>query len=189
MAVSIGNYHPRKGHHVLVDAAATTKAKGLRLGFIIVGDRSDQFCAEVEARGLSDVVKFAGVLPVPGWQAGSPDPLADLLVSSRYYISSSMDEGAEGLSLALLEGMAAHACPVVTNISGNRDVIHDGNNGRVVEPRNSGALADALIALETDPAATERLAQEARKTAGTYGWDVVAKRYLDLYKSLVEGNH
>lgn len=184
---SIGNFHPVKGHEVLVEAAARVKAQGLNAGFVIIGRKNEAFCQRVESQGLGDVVKFAGVLPVPDWREGATDPLADLLASARFYVSSSVDEGAEGLSLSLLEGMAAGACPVVSNISGNRDMVQDQINGRVVEPRDPEALASALVTLIRHPEERERLAAAARATASRFGWDVVAAQYLDLYQRLSKG--
>ncbi len=185
LVVSIGNYHERKGHNILVDAVAAANSRGQKLGLIIVGRTSTAFCEEVSARGLGGFIKFGGVLPVPDWQGAAPDPLAELLVSSHIYVSSSVGEGAEGLSLALLEGMAAGACPIVTDISGNRDIVQDGVNGRVVPPADAGALADALCDLLRDEVTRQRLAVAARKTAGRFSWAAVAEEYLALYRRLI----
>lgn len=186
---SIGNYHPVKGHDVLVEAAAIIKAQSVKAGVVVVGLEETSFCREVESRGLGDVVKFAGLLPVPDLREGASDPLADLLASSQFYVPSSVDEGAEGLSLSLLEGMAAGACPVVSNISGNRDMVQDQVNGRVVEPRDPPALAAAIMALIRDPEQRSQLAASAKATAGRFGWDVIARQYLDLYSSLLDRSH
>ena len=185
LVVSIGNYHAVKGHEVLVDAVAQAVARGQKLGLVIVGRTSAEFCEQVAARGFGEFIKFAGVLPVPDWQAQAPDLLAELLVSSRIYVSASIGEGAEGLSLSLLEGMAAGACPVVTDISGNRDMVQDGVNGRVVPPANASALADALCDLLNDEPARQRLAGAARQTASRFSWAAVADQYLALYRRLL----
>jgi len=184
LVVSTGNFHPVKGHDVLVDAAEVTAARGAPLGYVIVGRKEEAFCREVEQRGLAGLVRFAGELPIPEWGSDASDELADLLASAQFYVSSSVGEGAEGLSLSLIEGMAAGACPVVSNISGNRDMVKDRVNGRVVPPRDAQALADALIELAADPPATARMAEAAKQTASQFGWDVIATRYLDLYASL-----
>ena len=114
-----------------------------------------------------------------------PDLLAALLQKSAIYVSSSIDEGAEGLSLALFESMAAEACPIVTNISGNRDIIDEGRNGRVVEPGNADALAQAIVEVAGDEATRSRLAAAARETASAYGWDVIADQYLENYQRAI----
>ena len=185
LVVSIGNYHAVKGHGVLVDAVALAHSRGQKLGLVIVGRTSSEFCEQVAARGFGEFITFAGILPVPTWQAQAPDLLAELLVSSSIYVSASIGEGAEGLSLSLLEGMAAGACPVVTDISGNRDMVQDGVNGRVVRPADASSLADALCDLLSDESTRQRLAGAARKTAGRFSWAVVADQYLALYRRLI----
>ena len=186
LVVSIGNYHAVKGHEVLVDAVALAHSRGQKLGLVIVGRTSPEFCAQVAARGFGEFIKFAGVLPVPTWNEKAPDLLAELLVSSSIYVSASIGEGAEGLSLSLLEGMAAGACPVVTDISGNRDMVQDGVNGRVVRPANASAMADALCDLLDDEPTRQRLAGAARQTASRYSWAAVADQYLALYRKLLQ---
>ena len=185
LIVSIGNYHAVKGHGVLVDAVALAHSRGQKLGLVIVGRTSTEFCRQVTARGYGEFIKFTGILPVPTWQGEAPDLLAELLVSSSIYVSSSIGEGAEGLSLSLLEGMAAGACPVVTDISGNRDMVQDGVNGRVVRPADASSLADALCDLLSDEPTRQRLAAAARKTAGQFSWAAVAEQYLALYTQLI----
>lgn len=186
LVVSIGNYHAVKGHEVLVDAVALAHSRGQKLGLVIVGRTSAKFCEQVAARGFGEFIKFAGVLPVPTWNTNAPDLLAELLVSSRIYVSASIGEGAEGLSLSLLEGMAAGACPVVTDISGNRDMVQDGVNGRVVRPANASAMADALCDLLSDEPTRQRLAGAARQTASRFSWAAVADQYLALYRKLLD---
>jgi glycosyltransferase involved in cell wall biosynthesis len=186
LIVSIGNYHAVKGHQVLVDAVALAHSRGQKLGLVIVGRTSAEFCQLVASRGFGGFIKFAGVLPVPTWNSKAPDLLAELLVSSRIYVSASIGEGAEGLSLSLLEGMAAGACPVVTDISGNRDMVQDGVNGRVVRPANASAMADALCDLLSDEPTRQRLAAAARQTASRFSWAAVADQYLALYRRLLQ---
>ncbi len=75
-------------------------------------------------------------MPFPNPVAGTPEPdwLAALYRASELYVLASVDEAAEGLSLAMLEGMAARLPVVATSISGNRDIIRDGVNGMLVAP-------------------------------------------------------
>jgi hypothetical protein len=77
-----------------------------------------------------------------------------------------MDEGAEGLSLGLLEGMAAGACPVVTSISGNRDVICHEDNGLLVPPGKPEEMAAAIVRLVRDDALQQRLRGRALEFVG-----------------------
>jgi teichuronic acid biosynthesis glycosyltransferase TuaC len=186
LVTSIGNYHPVKGHELLVEAAAIAHQHGAKIGVVIVGERSEAFCRTVAEKGYGEFVRFAGVLPVPDWASEKEDLLADLLAASQVYVSSSVGEGAEGLSLSLLEGMAAGACPVVSDISGNRDMVQDRVNGRVFPPGDPHALATALGELAAAPTERERLAVAARATTQRFSWRAVAAQYIELYQLLID---
>ena len=94
----------------------------------------------------------------------------------------------EGLPNALLEAMASGAACVATRLEGVTDsLIEDGRNGLLVPPDDPSALERALRRLTDDPEFGVRLGQEARRTIETrYGLDVVARKYMDVYRGLVE---
>ena len=66
---------------------------------------------------------------------------------------------AEGWGLTLTEAAACGTPSVATDISGHRSSVVDGVTGVLVEPQRPPALADALVAVITDPARRQRLAQ------------------------------
>ncbi len=182
LVVSIGNYHRRKGHEELVESVRIASSVEPSIRLAIVGRTSDELCRKVNDTGMADRVRFVGTLPVPmPGGDGSPDVLAALLRRAQAYVSASVGEGAEGLSLGLLEGMASGACPVVTSISGNRDVICHEGNGLLVAPGKPAVMAEALVRLVQNDVLRQRLRARARKFVADYGWRAVAQRYLDLY--------
>ncbi|MBI3185807.1 MAG: glycosyltransferase [Myxococcales bacterium] len=69
----------------------------------------------------------------------------------------------EGLSNAVIEGMAARLPMVVTDVGGNRELVEHGERGLVVEPHRPEQLAEAIGTLIADPAAARRLANNARR--------------------------
>ncbi len=187
LITTIGNFHPRKGHAILVEAVAAARAKVPNLKLAIVGRTSEAFCEEVAAKGYGEFIHFLGTLPVPLPGNDAPDVLAALLRASRAYVSASMDEGAEGLSLALLEGMAAGATPIVTRISGNRDVIEHEVNGLLVDPGSVEDLANALERICADDALAHRLNGASATTVAGYSWRAVAEEYVALYERVLQG--
>ncbi|HEX6140128.1 MAG TPA: glycosyl transferase family 1, partial [Candidatus Limnocylindria bacterium] len=56
---------------------------------------------------------------------------------------------------------------------------------RYVRGGDRVALADAIRELAADPAAAERLGAEAHRQASGYGWDVQARRYLEIVERLM----
>jgi glycosyltransferase involved in cell wall biosynthesis len=84
----------------------------------------------------------------------------------------------EGLSVSLLEAMAAARPVVTTTIGSNLEVTRDGAVASLVPPKDPGALATAIRALVADPARRKelgRLGQEEQRSRYTMG------RMIDSY--------
>jgi len=192
LIVTVGNYHPRKGHEVLVKAMPEVIKKQPQARLVIVGRKSAILQALIQEMGLNECVVLTGSLSIPGCHDGhkdneeSEDYLSALLQSAEMYVSASTDEGAEGLSLALLEGMAAQLPIIATNISGNRDVITTGENGVLVEPKSEHALATAILQLLNDAEEKNKLGKGALEFAKEYSWDNIARQYVDLYRKVID---
>ena len=58
----------------------------------------------------------------------------------------------EGVSLALLEAMAAGLPVIASRVGGNPEVVTDGDTGLLIPPQDAAALAQALERLLGDPA-------------------------------------
>ncbi len=70
--------------------------------------------------------------------------------------------GGEGLPRTLLEGAACGRAIVTTDVPGCRTLVRDGLEGRVVPVNDAPALADALVALASDPETVIRMGAAAR---------------------------
>ncbi|MFU8814056.1 MAG: glycosyltransferase family 4 protein [Pseudomonadales bacterium] len=185
LIVSIGNYHPRKGHELLIRSvrAASHRVPNMRL--VIVGSTSRQLMDWVDREGLGHLVKFTGSLPYPLPGDPRPDILAALLQASCIYVSSSIGEGSEGLSLALLEAMSAGACVVASSISGNRDVIDNNRNGLLVPSDCPEGMTRALIWLCENAQQRQRMADAGRKYVEQQSWTRIAARYVELFERAI----
>jgi glycosyltransferase involved in cell wall biosynthesis len=85
----------------------------------------------------------------------------------------------------LYTGLAFGKPLVLSAVGGFPEVAATGA-ARLVPPEDSGALAQTLTELTSDPDARERLATAARETAaGPYSWDAVATQTLSLYRDLL----
>lgn len=67
----------------------------------------------------------------------------------------------EGLPKALIEAMIQGVAPIVTDVGGMPELVHDRIHGLVVPEENEQAIADAILELYGDPALTARLRQKA----------------------------
>jgi phosphatidylinositol alpha-mannosyltransferase len=92
----------------------------------------------------------------------------------------------ESFGLVLLEAMAT-GCPVVaTNIEGYASVVTNGEEGLLVPPMDSRALANALLVLLKDKEKRLQMGQKGIITATKYSWEDVSRRVLDYYGKIIE---
>ncbi|MDD5427110.1 MAG: glycosyltransferase [candidate division Zixibacteria bacterium] len=114
---------------------------------------------------------------------GQRQDVPELLHIFDLFVLSSLSEGT---SVSLLEAMAAGLPPVVTNVGGNPDIVKNGENGLVVEPKDTPALADAILEILTDPAMYERFSKNAVATVKqNYSIEKMVATYTDIYLKLL----
>jgi glycosyltransferase involved in cell wall biosynthesis len=80
----------------------------------------------------------------------------------------------DGFAITQLEAMA-HGLPVVTTPNCAR-VVSDGEDGRVIPPRDADALAEALVYFEENREEPVSMGRRARKTSKQYTLDRVGAR-------------
>ena len=95
------------------------------------------------------------------------------------YVNSSISEG---VSLTILEAMAASLPVVATRVGGTPEVI-DQASGLLVEARSSEAIAAALGALAGDPGRRQRLGAAARtRVEEKFSLSRMVQEYHDVYR-------
>lgn len=192
--ITVGNYHPRKGHEDIIRAMPSILDKIHNAVLVIVGKGTDALKPTIEDVDVSDRVILTG--SIPPWIGASahdcssgkddtPDVVAALYKNSDVYVSAGIGEGAEGLSLAVLEAMAAGLPVVGTAITGNRDVITDGINGFLATPSDPGDLAEKVVTCLENESLRSSLSGGARKFAAGTDWTNVAERYTELYSHVL----
>lgn len=167
---SVGNLTPKKDYDTLVFALERLRREvpGARLVLVGAGPEEAQLRELVAARGLTGHVLLAGVRDDVPTLLPAFDVFA---LSSRY----------EGLSIALLEAMAAGVAPVATRVGGIPEVIRDGTDGLLVPPGEPGLLARALAELAREPSRRRRLGAAAASRAACFGIDRAAATLLATY--------
>ncbi len=111
---------------------------------------------EAEMRQLAQELGLAGRVHFLGQRPDIPDLLGalDIFVLPSH---------SEGVSLALLEAMAAGLPVIATAVGGLPEVVTDGVNGLLIPPQDPEALAQALARLLDDPALAKKLGENARR--------------------------
>lgn len=186
LLVTVGNYHPRKGQETLIRAMPLMLGRAPEARLIIVGRNTEKLTPLIDDLGLAGKVILTGQLKLAELgQAADTDWLAALYARSAMYLSAGTSEGAEGLSLALLEAMAAGLPVVATDISGNRDVVTDGVNGYLVPPGSEEGIARRVSDLLAQEDMRTAMGRRARETAAAFSWRSVTNRYLELYREII----
>jgi len=94
--------------------------------------------------------------------AVSRDAIADLLRAADIFALSSREEG---LSLAVLEAMAAGLPVVATRIGGLPEAVAENVTGYLAPPKNPQAFATQLARLLSNPEARQRMGEAGRNRA------------------------
>ena len=99
--------------------------------------------------------------------------------------------GAEGFPMVLIEAMA-HARPVIAStigIGSNSEIIIDGVEGFLVDPHDTGSMADRMLKLTSDPALATRMGLNGYEKVRTqYAPNIAARRFERLYFDVAESN-
>jgi glycosyltransferase involved in cell wall biosynthesis len=162
MLLSVGRLVEKKGFETLLQAAALMRDRGLDFRVRIAGDGPlwatlQRLVNELE---LADVVRFLGPLTREELEPHYAQAAAFVLACQV-----AADGNRDGLPNTLLEAMARGLPVVSSTLASVAEAISDGQQGLLVPPRDSVALADALERLLADQPLRQRLGEAARTRA------------------------
>jgi glycosyltransferase involved in cell wall biosynthesis len=175
---NVSRLAPQKDNQSLIRALVPLRSElgDRRFALLLVGEGPDRQLLEHLSMelGVSHQVYFAG------FQEDVPRFLAALDV----FINPSLWEG---LSISLLEAMAAAKPIVTTNIEPNAELIEDEVTGLLVPPEAPDQLAQAVARFARDPALARRCAVAARhRVLRDFTIDRMLNETWDLYQCLLE---
>jgi glycosyltransferase involved in cell wall biosynthesis len=92
----------------------------------------------------------------------------------------------EGIPKALLEAAACGRPIIAADMPGSREIVRHGETGLLVPPRDVAALAEAIAALASGPAARQSMGAAGRALAEKeFAEPVVAAQTLTLYRAML----
>ena len=183
---TIGRLDPVKDLATLLTAltalpalAAQTLARGRsHPHLVIVGDGPERPVLEALARSLD----IAGSVHFVGYRRDA----RALLPAFDLYVNSSTHEG---VSLTVLEAMAAALPVVATRVGGNPEVVMNGETGLLVPARSASRLALAMSTLIGDPQRRRAMGEAARwRVKRHFTMERMVNRYLRGYERHGMGN-
>lgn len=180
---AVARLAPVKDIDLLLEVAAGLRESHPRAEFVIAGDGPERTRLERVAadRGLVDTVRFTGPIQEVG----------PFLAELDVYLVTSQFEG--GVSMAVLEAMAAGLPVVSTAAGGVSEAVVDGETGYVVQRGHdrealAAALAERAAALLDDPELRVRLgAAGAERVRSRFTIEGTAAATLRVYERCLAG--
>lgn len=174
---AVGRLYPEKGYDDLIRAVAVldcTSSHPFLCAILGHGPEQQRLQQLIDELGVAHLVKLVGR------RQDVPDVIRALDVA----VLSSKNEGSP---LAVMEYMAGGAPIVATAVGGVPELVHDGEHGLLVPPRDPEALAGGIRRLLEDRELASRLGAAARERQHeNYDLDVLVERLESLYVELCD---
>lgn len=145
-----------------------------RLRIIGTGHAEHDLKAQVLRLGMSDKVAFSGQVDESVLEAAYKESSVFVLPSQQ-----------EGFGMVLLEAMA-HGVPVIAASaprSAAREIVQSGRNGLLFESVQE--LESGLRKVLGDAAWAESLAEEGRRTAVGFDWEIIGRECESFYTGVI----
>lgn len=171
--ITVGRLMPHKGQSIIINAFEQITSQFTNATLWIVGDGIEMNALKQQA-AVSPAASRIHFL-------GRREDVPAILVRAHVFINASTREG---MSNAVLEGMAAALPSVVTDAPGVTECHIDGVTGFVVQ-RDAQQIAQAITRLLQDPVLLRQMGENARSHARErYSMEACRKRYLALFQRL-----
>ena len=169
---TLARLDPVKNVGVLIEAfgAARSVVPGLQL--MIVGDGPERESLETRSRetGCGSSVHFLG----------HRDDARSILPALDVFVNTSVSEG---MSVTILEAMAASLPVVATSVGGNPELVVEGETGLLVPARSPASIAQALSQLSAAPERLRAMGSAGRaRVEAQFTLERMVSQYMRLYQ-------
>lgn len=168
--ISVGRMVKRKGYKYLVK---TLERLPKNVNAIILGEGPEK----ENILRLAKKLKVENRLILPGFV--SEEEKFQYLDNADIYVLSSLHEG---FGIVLQEAMQVGLTIVSTNNGGQVDFIKEGENGFLVEPKNSKLIAKKIKEIIKNNNLKNKISQKNKKEIDKFGIGKIAINYLNLIK-------
>ena len=144
--------------------------------FLLLVGNEEHKKLEKMVRGM----KLSSVI-IPGFRSD----IKRILASIDVFVLPSLSEGCP---FSLLEAMAAEKAIIASDIPGIREIVEDGIDALLFDPKNVHMLLQAFLRLYYDLELRQRLGNNAKRKALLYDTDVVSRKIIKIYEYCVSIN-
>ena len=171
---TLGRLTSVKGLPYLMKAAGILLQHGVKVKVLVVGD--GPLRQELERQtldlGIGESVVFLG----------HREDTHELMQAIDIFALPSLSEG---IPMALLEAMGASRAIIASRVGGVPEVLENGAEGILVEPKDVDGIVEGCLRLIRDPTAAERMGQLARRRVERdFSAESMADKVASLYLQL-----
>lgn len=167
-----------KGVGEFVDAARQLRKDGVSCRAVLVGNPDPENPASIPEKTLR-LWHFEGI--VEWW--GHREDIPEVFAKSNIVVLPSYREG---LPKVLLESASCGRAIVATDVPGCKEIVCHNENGLLITPYDSKALADALKVLIKDPELRAKMGARGREIVeAEFSEEIVVKQTMEVYERLL----
>ena len=171
--VFAGRFMEQKNPQHLVDALKRIQHLDWRCSMLGDGPLLEAVRETVDASGLAARITFLG------WV--TPEDVLNAFAQSDILVLPSRSEG---LSVVGVQALGMGLAMVLSDAGGNRELVHDGENGLLFPTGNIDALSTALKTFIEDPSMLQSARRKSRELAQKFDLEVIIRQYEALFQMI-----
>jgi len=157
----------QKGQMYIIAVARVLEPTCPNLQFVLVGGGEDEAMLKDAAADLGNVT-FTGFV----------DNVGDYLAAFDIFV---LPSNREGIGSVLFDAMDRALPIIASRVGGVPDIVHDNENGILIDAGRVDQLRDAVLALRSDPQRRRTLGERGREVAKGFTAGAMARKYLGIY--------
>lgn len=168
----IGRLIPRKGFQRVIKALPKVRELAqipFEIEVVGTGAHQSELDNLAQQLGVSEMIKYVGMVPY--------DQLEKSYQYADIFILTSLSEG---MPSVILEAMGCGLPVIASNVGGNNEIVHEGENGFLIEGDSRNALAEKIALLINDEHLRKAMGAKSREYALQYDWKNIMGRYNEL---------
>ena len=175
----VGTLRSVKGLKYLIQAMDIIKQKDAEVKLMLVGDGEERQDLEklVKELDLEDRVIFVGKV--------FNEKVPEYMAASDVFVLPSLSES---FGIVNLEAMASGLPIVATKVGGLSEIVKDGENGFLVEPKNPEQIAKKVLLILENDKLRKKISKNNKEEVKKYTWDEIANRLEKIYSGVLAKN-
>lgn len=168
----IGRLIPRKGFHRVVQALPEVRKRvsvPFEVEVVGTGAHRSELDTLAEELHVSDLIRYVGMVPY--------DKLEKSYQYADIFVLTSLSEG---MPSVILEAMGCGLPIIASDVGGNNEIVHEGENGYLILGDDVHLLTDRMVALLEDAQLRRRMGNKSREFALAYDWKTIMGKYNEL---------